>query len=228
MVETSVHDSRMKLEKAYFQLDGGAKVLDFKFNPKEYSISKSAKWKVKEAKGAKQAPPAEFTGSDPRSMTLEIFLDESETGRNVHDDVEKLFECCTPTTKSQGQSKPRPPYVIFGWGNFFSFKAYFESVQAKYTLFRQDGTPIRATCQIKMTEVAGPTPRQNPTSGTLVAHRAHTVSAGDTLASIAYAEYDDPNLWRVIADANDIEDPLRLVPGRRLLLPPASEAAAAR
>ena len=41
-----------------------------------------------------------------------------------------------------------------------------------------------------------------------------TVVAGDTLASIAYAEYGDPTMWRPLAAFNGIDDPLRLA-GRR-------------
>jgi nucleoid-associated protein YgaU len=47
------------------------------------------------------------------------------------------------------------------------------------------------------------------------------VVAGDTLASVAYAEYGDPNGWRRLAEANDIDDPLRLRDGVVLHVPPA-------
>ena len=43
--------------------------------------------------------------------------------------------------------------------------------------------------------------------------------AGDTLAGIAYAEYGNPNLWRAVAELNHIDDPMRLRPGQRLMLP---------
>jgi nucleoid-associated protein YgaU len=61
--------------------------------------------------------------------------------------------------------------------------------------------------------------RQNPTSGTLEAHRSRTVVAGDSLPLIAYAEYGDPGSWRTIAEANGIDDPLRLRAGTGLLIP---------
>jgi nucleoid-associated protein YgaU len=51
----------------------------------------------------------------------------------------------------------------------------------------------------------------------------HTVVAGDSLPSIAYREYGDPEIWRVVAEANDIDDPLRLRAGTTLLLPAAEE-----
>jgi nucleoid-associated protein YgaU len=40
---------------------------------------------------------------------------------------------------------------------------------------------------------------------------------------MAWREYGDPTLWRVIATANEIDDPMRLEIGRELLLPAAGE-----
>jgi nucleoid-associated protein YgaU len=46
------------------------------------------------------------------------------------------------------------------------------------------------------------------------------VVAGDSLASIAYAEYGDAGSWRRLAEANDIDDPLRVRDGAVLHIPP--------
>ena len=65
-----------------------------------------------------------------------------------------------------------------------------------------------------------PIPGSNPTSGGISGRRVHTFSAGDTLHSVAYAEYGNPGLWRVLAEANGVDDPLRIAPGTALLIPP--------
>jgi nucleoid-associated protein YgaU len=49
--------------------------------------------------------------------------------------------------------------------------------------------------------------------------KTYTVKRGDTLSSIAAAEYGDPARWRPIATANRITDPLSLRPGLVLALP---------
>jgi nucleoid-associated protein YgaU len=46
-----------------------------------------------------------------------------------------------------------------------------------------------------------------------------TLRRGQTLASIAAAEYHDARCWRQIAEANGIDDPLALQPGTLLMLP---------
>jgi nucleoid-associated protein YgaU len=223
-----------KLEKAYISLlapsgsGGGGSLgqVTFQFNPKEYSVQKSASWESKPAKGAKQTSMPEFKGAEPRSMSIEIFLDANESASgSITKDIETLFQCCTPLEQSVDQNKPSPPFVLFGWGKTMSFTAFVKKVSAKYTLFRPDGTPTRAVCTVDLQELPREPGKQNPTSGGLVARRAHTMVAGDTLASIAQREYGDPRLWRAIAAANGIDDPMVLHSGTHLLLPAPAEAA---
>ncbi len=94
---------------------------------------------------------------------------------SVVDRVEKLFRCCVPTEQSLAQKKASPPLVVLHWGKVTSFPAFVTSVQAKYTLFTPDGTPIRATCSVSLEEMPGDPLKQNPTSGApgraLAAHR---------------------------------------------------------
>ena len=201
--------------------------LDFQFNPKEIALMKAASWKREPAKGSASAPPPQFTGAQPSKLNLEMFFDSSakqDTG--VVKTVEKLFALTTPTASSLSAKKASPPWVIFRWGSLTGFLAYVSQVQAKYTLFTADGLPVRATCQVTLEELAGEAPRQNPTSGGLVPHRVHQVVQGDSLPAIAYREYGQPAMWRSVAELNRIDDPMRLRPGARLLLPPLEELVA--
>jgi len=199
--------------------------IEFQFNPKEYTVKKTAKWEAKAAKGAKKAPMPEFKGADPQVLTIECFLDG--TDRQDHDitkDVKRLFECCTPHPSTLPKNRPSPPFVVFAWGTTFSVTACVKSVSVKYSLFKPDGTPTRATATIEMQEVPSDPGKQNPTSGGLAVRATHTVVAGDTLQSLAFAEYGNPNLWRAIAITNAIDNPLRMHPGASLLLPTPEEA----
>jgi hypothetical protein len=198
--------------------------IDFQFNPKELTLAKTASWARETAKGNKKSGPPQYNGPQPSKLTLELFFDASEKqDSSVVKRVDKLFACCVPTDSSLAKKKESPPWVLFRWGGLTGFLAYISSVSVKYTLFTSSGVPIRATCTVTLEELAGQTPKQNPTSGGLVPRRVHVLTAGDTLAGVAYAEYGDPTLWRAVARANEIDDPLRLRPGTRLLLPSADE-----
>jgi hypothetical protein len=227
-----------KLQHAYLQLnqpspDGslskpGAPMgrINFQFNPKELSLAKSASWSRHSGKGNKKSGPPQYNGPQPSKLSLEMFLDASNTyDDSVVKKVEQLFACCVPTQASHDKNKGSPPWVLFRWGALTGFLAYISSVTAKYTLFTSAGLPIRATVTVTLEELAGEAPRQNPTSGSLVPRRVHVLVEGDSLAAIAYQEYGDPTLWRAVALANNLDDPMRLRPGRRLLLPSSDELA---
>jgi hypothetical protein len=229
--------ARQQLEKASLDVyqavprdNGGADIgaakgsIAFQFNPKELSIQKSAKWERKPIKGSKTAGPPEFTGADPCKLSVEVFFDAtSKDSGGVVPAVEQLFACCVPTTENVGKKKPMPNLVIFHWGRTTSFPGFITQVSAKYTLFSADGTPIRAVCSVSIEEMPPGAPKQNPTSGALAVRRSHVVIAGDSLASVAYAEYGDASMWRLLANFNDIDDPLRVPQGTTLLLPAPDE-----
>jgi nucleoid-associated protein YgaU len=196
----------------------------FQFNPKDLTLSKSAKWGRDAQKGGKKSAVPQFSGAEPSKLALEMFLDASDTqDDSVVKIVEQLFACCVPTDETHRAKAGCPPWVVFHWGAVTSFTAYVKSVSVKYTLFTPGGMPIRGTATVNLEEIAGEQAGQNPTSGALTARKVHTVVAGDSLPSIAWQEYGDPTIWRVIAAANDIDDPLRLRAGTTLLLPAAEE-----
>lgn len=200
---------------------------DFDFNPAQLSVSRRAQWKVTPAQVERTGPLPEFMGSEPREMSVEIFLDSSgdPTSNTVLKKVESLLACCEVTAASAGTKQPSPPWVVLSWGAFSTarFTAYVSSVQASYTLFSTTGTPIRAVCQLQLHEIPSKTKGQNPTSGALTARRVHQVVAGDSLQSLAWQEYGDAAAWRSIAEANDIDDPAFLPAGLELVLPAAEE-----
>ena len=206
---------------------GLIKTFAFDFNPAQLSLTRRAQWKTTPAQIERDGSLPEFMGSEPRQMSVEIFLDSSDepTSNSVLKKVESLLACCDVTTKSIAAKQPSPPWVVFQWGSFSTarFTAYVSSVEAAYSLFGTTGVPIRATCRLQLHEIPSNTKGQNPTSGALTAQRVHRVVAGDSLQSLAWREYGDSAAWRAIAEANGIDDPTRLANGVELVLPSAEE-----
>jgi hypothetical protein len=200
--------------------------LTFRFNPKEYSINKSATWNRPTVKGAKGGAKPEFGGTQPRVLQMELFFDDWEGRKDLVQDIETLLGWLEPTDATVKCKKPQPRVLTFQWGSKQKpFTGYLKSVNAKYTMFDSDGAPVRATAQISLEQLAIGPEGQNPTSGSPASLRSHVVAAGDSLHSIAHREYQDPALWRGLAAFNRIDDPVRVPPGSRLLIPSADEAA---
>ena len=221
----------LNLQKAGLRVvsgDARTSSLKFAYNPSELSTSKSASWNRPTTASAKSATQPQFAGAQPQTVQLEIFFDAYEDLLgDVSDDVKTLFEWTRPTPPSISNKLPNPPILSFEWGSnkvLADFRGYLKSVSAKYTMFRADGTPIRATASISLEEVPNDSAGQNPTSGSLNSRRSHVLRDGDSLQSVAYHEYGSPALWRSLALFNGIDDPLRLVPGSSILIPSSSEA----
>ncbi len=218
-----------KPTKASLEVDSGelaGKKLVFMFNPAEYTIAKSASWTRPTTSGAKSSTKPQFQGSNAQTLTMEIFFDEFETGGEVATKVQTLFDWLKPTDQSVQKKKPEPPILKFVWGSnpaLSNFRAYIKSVSAKYTMFKTDGTPSRASANITLEEVPVDPKKQNPTSGAIHSRATHVMREGDSLASVAYGEYGDAALWRGLAAFNEIDDPGRVPPGSRLLLPTIDE-----
>jgi phage tail protein X len=130
-----------------------------------------------------------------------------------------------PTERSRASttSTPCAPWAVFRWGGFHAFPAIVKNLNGKFTLFTPDGIPVRALCTVTLEEISGEVTAQNPTSGAKSATDLHVLVEGDTLASVSYKHYGNANMWRAIAEANDIDDPMRLPMGTALLVPALTE-----
>ena len=206
----------------------GSSELTFHFNPGEYAISKSASWSRPQVRGGKDTGRPEFQGANPQTLQFETLFDEmSASGASVAAAVNTLIEWVKPTDDSIQRQRPQPPIVVFEWGDnpaITSFRGYLKQVSARYLLFDGTGKPLRATANIQLEEVPVEQARQNPTSGAIHGRRTHTIAEGETLATVAWREYDNAALWRGLADFNGIDDPLRVAPGTVLLVPTYGEA----
>jgi hypothetical protein len=124
------------------------------FNPQEITIDKQVPWnKHKTSKG--DNPILEFTDAEPRTLAVELFFDTYESREDVYQKHVRELESYTLIMDPKSKDKKRPPMVAFIWGNRFPrFTGVIESLQVKYTMFFSDGTPCRATCQLKLKQAA--------------------------------------------------------------------------
>jgi len=202
--------------------------VEFMFNPTEYSISKANKWELKANKSG-NVPKWEFGGGDPRSLQVELLFDTSlkPDSTDVRKKTNQLFNFMMIDaglkSKSPNSKMGQPPKCRLYWGqdtkNYFD--CYITSCQIKYTMFNENGTPIRASATLQLKEVRDPKELlpTNPTSQGEAGRRVHIVQEGDRLDWIAFQEYGDANQWRRIAEANRITNPLDLKPGMVLSIP---------
>lgn len=215
----------MTLTKAQlFNADTNAKVVDCQFNPSDLTISKSNQWQSSPS-STTPLPDMTFQGEGAASFTLNLTFDSYEQRSDVRSKTDRVAKLMTASVEQRGPSNnisKRPPHVMFTWGNFSTFPAVITRIEQRFTLFLEDGRPARATLTVSLQEVPKKAARQqgqNPTSRAAGASRVHVVELGDTIDLIAADELGDAGAWRRVAEANDLDDPRRLIPGRALLIP---------
>lgn len=198
--------------------------ISFMFNPTEYRLSRSVSLQ-NESQVEQVGGMPEYLGTGPRTLSMQLFFDDFHSAKgNVTPKINKLFKWQEPGKKGEP-----PPLVKLDWGTNEALKDFLgiiKDVNVSYTVFGMSGTPIQAKVDITLEETGRTiTIGKNPSSHAIGAQRVHVVVEGQTLASVAYAEFGDPNYWRALAQLNGIDDPLRVKPGANLLIPSAAEAA---
>ncbi len=208
-----------------YVVDGSEKgqTIECMFRPKEYTVTKQNRWEPGEAKG-KDVPNLEFKGGAASSLTMELFFDTYEKDEDVRKYTNKIWKLMAIDSQLTDRTtvKGRPPMCQFQWGPVKSFKAVITNINQKFTMFKSDGTPVRATMTVTFqeSEKPGKYPFQNPTTSSKPGYKVTTVKEGEFIDWIAYEEYGDPALWRTIAETNNLENPMRLVPGQGLSITP--------
>lgn len=195
--------------------------INFSFNPAEYNDTINVKWGRYRQPSTNGGRP-QYQGVDPATIKVDILLDAFSVPPSMPMvTIMQLKMLTVPVPGSGDTGVPSPAIVTFGWGtNIIMAQAYITNLVIKYQRFLL-GEPVRATATVTLASVPPPSPfpPTNPSSGGLARRRSHTVLEGDTLASIAYKAYKNPNRWRALAIANGIDDPMRLKPGTVLEVP---------
>lgn len=201
--------------------ESGGTSIDCMFNPFEYTVSKSNSFEEK-PKNKSNAPKGEFFKTGAQSLKLTLLFDTFEAGNDVSLTTNKMWKFMMPKGQSQARQNQKitPPQVAFEWG-VFKFVSYITNMTQKFTLFKNDGTPVRASVDVTFTQYTDVNdyPGQNPSSGGGPPERIWRVTAGDRLDSIAAQVYHDATRWREIAAYNKITNPLALRPGQHLRIP---------
>jgi hypothetical protein len=184
------------------------------FNPTQYGLDKSNQIAEIGVPGL-GAPILQYVRGSGRTLNMELFFDTYEQQSDVRAHTDRIYGLLDIRGALH-----RPPVCTFIWGGF-GFTCVLERVSGRFTLFLADGTPVRARLTVNFKEYNEVEMLvRNPHTESVDHAKTYRVRRGDSLSSIAAAEYGNPELWRPIADANGITDPLALAPGDRLVLPP--------
>ena len=196
------------------------------FNPTEYAVEHGASFQETPVPGLSN-PILQFVNGAAEILTMDLLFDTwtDGGGADVSEDTAEFIKLLTIDGDTHA-----PPRVEFKWG-VFRFRAVVEKISQRFTMFKGDGTPVRASLSVSFKQYRTiseqlETPRRNSADKTK--HRILGKVEGfrptpETLWALAADEYGEARFWRQIARANRIEDPRTLVPGDVVQVPPLED-----
>lgn len=189
------------------------------FNPYEYTLSKQNQWSPEKKRG-QNTPGAQFTKGGSQTLKLTLHFDGLLEDKDVYEMTKPLWRMMLvdEKTKKTDSRKGQPPEVAFEWGRLY-FRAVLTNMSQKFTLFKQDGTPVR--CQVDITleqhedvddykqDTPGGTGQDDVEEVVLIAGERLDHVAAKTSSSI-----------RQIAESNNIDNPQNIPAGQQLTVRP--------
>lgn len=216
--------------KLIIEKETGSHTIDVLFNPSEYQLTDGASYSEKKVPGL-DGPVIQYISGDATELSVSLFLDTyvpktpsllpvsvPGIGGDNSTDVSKITKEIADATSIDG-SLHRPPKVTFQWGSL-NFEGVVTKVSHTYTMFTESGMPVRAKVNLTFKSLISPSDKRRKSpfeSPDRTKYR--TVKEGIQLWDLAYAEYGDPDMWKVIARANGILNPLDIKAGQVVKLP---------
>jgi hypothetical protein len=218
--------------KIIVYLENETKELRVLFNPAEYSLIDQVNYAEKNIPGL-DGPITQFVSGASTQLNMTLIFDSHYTSSSkasgdvaakMRDDSQNPSDVRVLTNSFIGLmaingALHRPPIVEFVWGSLH-FKGIIKAVVSRFTAFLEGGMPVRANLDVTFQSVTNPkesrraAPFESPDRS-----KYRTIEQGTQLWHIAWQEYGDPELWRVIARENGLTDPKSIYPGQVLRLP---------
>jgi hypothetical protein len=201
-------------------LDTNEKI-SVQFNPAEYSLIEHAEY-TQVPRQKSDSPVINFAGGRTPRLKMSLYFDTYNTKtvaldlteeKDVSEQVEKLAKLRQIVGKVH-----RPPIVAFVWGSL-KFIGLVNSVTSTFTMFAKSGKPLRAKVDVEFLGLSNDDGSRRSPFESPDRTKIRVFSEDESLWNIAQKEYGDVGMWRCIAEANGIMDPLEIPVGTVLKVP---------
>jgi hypothetical protein len=197
-------------------------------NPESYNRTLKIESTNPQAIGASGTTP-QFKNVGQEKIVLKLIFDTtglvpSPLGSETmpEDGVAALIEPLIDKIAKVPAKGTRPNFVQLSWAQLQA-RCVLESMSIDYKLFRPDGTPIRAVCDLSFkTFASAVTLSRTAKLESKQAEQLVTVLEGDTLPGICFRIYGDSTMYLDVAQYNQLTSFRKLTPGSQLRIPPRS------
>lgn len=210
-------------------------------NPEKYSEKYEVQFDETQPIGAKEAE-LKFQKTLPQQLDLNFIFDStgilsqrSSFGTNLFsntttESVPNQIKRFKEVAFDYHGEKHQPRYLKLIWGEKDTdevFSGRMTSLTITYTLFKRDGTAIRATADATFKKSVS---KQNEAASKSASSpdltHVRIVKEGDTLPLMTYRIYGDSKYFLEVARVNNITNIRRLEVGRKIAFPPLDKTIA--
>ncbi len=203
----------MALAKARITIEHTGDQFDVMFNPEEYSVNKDNNFASQAIPGL-SSPLLQFVHGNLRTLEMELFFDTTQGRTDVREQTQKIVNLLKIDPDLHA-----PPVLRVAWASL-QLRCVLARAGQKFVKFLDDGRPTRARLTVSFNEfIDEEREAKEVNRQTADFSKVYVVRESDTLSGIAGEFYKNPQLWRPIAVANDIDDPRSIVPGQSLSVP---------
>jgi len=187
------------------------------FNPESFSV-RSAIHHFPEQPFGSNAKEQQQNVERPRQFTFEFLIDGTGASGEKKE-VEKEIKLFQSTVEYKGELH-RNSFLLLVWGTFI-VTTVLQSLTIKYTMFRSNGTPLRAVLNTTFVEHTVKELEflkkalQSPDLST-----RRMIDSGDNLPLMCHKVYDDSRYYLEVARANGITNFRNIPTGLTLDFPP--------
>lgn len=194
-------------------------------NPEQYSQNYKVNYNTRSGSGQHGAE-GRYKGTAPEELRLEFIFDGTETvqgyaqaGKTVREQIEAFVNFVyRPNGKIH-----RPKFLQINWGSFLVFPCFLTNLDINYTLFEENGDPLRAklNCTFKKYTPREEAERATRNSSSDLTHR-RLIQPGERLDLITNQIYSNPKYVLEVAKANNLTSfrNLKSLIGREVQFPP--------
>ncbi|MEX2382292.1 MAG: hypothetical protein WD490_07915 [Opitutales bacterium] len=233
MAENEGHLAKLKIiaykdDRFEDPVDGGE--FSAQINPGKVSFKYQIELEEQQGQGTSGSQPR-FGRTKPEELTFQFLFDATGAvpladGSSAisANGVDARISAFKRIVLQYNGEEHKPNNLKLIWGKLL-FKCVLNELNLEYTLFRADGTPLRASATAKFVGYiedglrVAQERRQSPD----VTH-VRVIRDGETLQDHVVSIYKDPGLYLEAARANQLVNFRRLATGQTLYFPPVNKA----
>ena len=194
-------------------------------NPESYTENLKVEYEKKKGQGNQGTNP-KYTATSPKELKLDFVLDGTGTVEGYEASLKELpvpeqITRFLGTVYSVNGTIHQPNRLKINWGEHLVFDCVLSGVDINYTLFKPDGTPIRAKLSATFLNYIEEEKRvkEQDNNSPYLTH-VFPLRGGETLAYKAYEIYGATNYYLQVARANELTSFRNVQEGRELVFPP--------